>query len=206
MIVGEALIASVNTSECCVTSSLSKVGALLKQGNARAVVVTVVASFVFCHGSCFQKGVSGGVVNAQPVALCQVAGAVVALGTVGDLHLVGFDLAGLPECLAGQVAPPECQRADPCHLLLMTAFVGQQRFVISVLGVDDDQALADAKASSEPEQAGGENNFVTHSVKHNSATPQKQARHKTLPHLKPWPMLLRIRSQTCQLCSIPALM
>ena len=116
------------------------------------------------HGSVFQKLISRGVVNAQPVALCQVAGAVVALGTVGDLHLVGFDLAGLPESLAGQVAPPEGQRAHPCHLRLMRALMGQQRGVIGVGWVQQDQALADGEAIREPEQACGEDHDATHQL------------------------------------------
>ena len=78
-----------------------------------------------------------------------------ALGTVGDLHPVGFAL--LPESLVAQVAPPEGQRAHPSHLLLVTAFMGQQGLVIAVLGVQQDQALADGEASSEPEQAGANN-------------------------------------------------
>ena len=78
------------------------------------------------------------------------------LGTVGDLHFVGFDLGCLTECFVGQVAPPPAQRADPCHLRLMRALMGQQGFVIAILGVDDDQALADGEASGEAQQAGVE--------------------------------------------------
>ena len=77
-----------------------------------------------------------------------------------NLHLVGFDLAGLPEGFAGQVAIPEGQRANPCHLRLVRALMGQQGGVIAVLGMDDDQALADGEASGEPEQAGGEDHHV----------------------------------------------
>lgn len=77
--------------------------------------------------------------------------AVVAIGTMADLQLVGFDFSCLPECLAGQVAPPEFQRADPCHLRLVTALMGQQGGVIGVGWVQQDQALADGEARGEPE-------------------------------------------------------
>ena len=38
--------------------------------------------------------------------------------------------------------------------------MSQQRFVIAVLGMDDDQALADGEAVGEPEQAGVEDHGV----------------------------------------------
>ena len=84
--------------------------------------------------------------------------------TVADLNFISFDLSLLPECLAGQVAPPECQRSYPSHLRLMRALMSQQRTVITVLRVDDHQAIADGKASSEPEQAGVDDHAVVLSV------------------------------------------
>ena len=77
-----------------------------------------------------------------------------------DLRLVSLDLAGQPECFVCQVAPPKHRRAYPCHLRLVRALVGQQGFVVAVLWVDDDQALADREASSEEQQAGVEDHTV----------------------------------------------
>ena|SRR3990167_7108066 len=79
------------------------------------------------------------------------------IGTVADLHFVGFDFGGLPECFVEQVATPPAQRAHPFHLLLMAALMGQKWFVIAVLRVDDDQVLADGEASSEEQQTGVKN-------------------------------------------------
>ena len=75
---------------------------------------------------------------------------------MADLNFISFYLSLLPECLAGQVAPPECQRADTGHLRLVRALMGQQGFVVGVVRVQDDQALADGEASSEEQQAGGD--------------------------------------------------
>ena len=80
-----------------------------------------------------------------------------ALGTVGDLHPVGFDLGGLAKGFVGQIAPPEGQRANPCHLRLMRALMGQQRPVVAAIRMEDDQPPVNREASSEPEQAGVNN-------------------------------------------------
>ena len=76
--------------------------------------------------------------------------------TVADLNFISFDLGLLPEGFVGQVAPPEGQRAHPRHLLLMHPLMGQQRGVMGVGWVQQNQALADGEASSEEQQAGGE--------------------------------------------------
>lgn len=72
---------------------------------------------------------------------------------MADLNLISLDFGGLAKGFVEQVTPPEGQRAHPCHLRLVASLMGQQRLVVAVVRVDDDQALAGREASSEEQQA-----------------------------------------------------